>query len=112
MKDRLIALIDECRCIEGAEKQADHLLAAGVIVPPCKIGDTVYITLHPYTFLPLKKAVEGEVMSIHLHEYGLFLSVLFDTKKINGCVGYNLNWRLGKELFLTKEEAERKMKGV
>lgn len=83
-----------------------------IIVPPCKVGDTVYISENPYTFLPLKKAVEGEVVSIHLHEYGLFIRVLFDTKKINGCVDYNLDWKLGKTVFLTREEAERALKGA
>jgi len=92
---------------DSIESIADYLLQGGVIVPPCKVGDMVYIVVNPYSFLPLKKAVEGEVMSIHLHEHGLFLRVLFDTKKINGCADYNLNWRLGKDLFLTREEAEK-----
>lgn len=40
MRDRLIELLEECRSIEGVgsdliEKQADHLLANGVIVTPC-----------------------------------------------------------------------------
>jgi hypothetical protein len=46
-------------------------------------------------------------MSIHQHEHGLYLRVLFDGKKINGCVDYNLNWRLNKEIFLTREDAEK-----
>ena len=96
---------------DSIESIADHLLANGVIVPPCKVGDTVYISENPYTFLPLKKVVEGEVVSIHLHEHGLFIRVLFDTKKINGCVDYNLDWKLGKTVFLTREEAEQALKG-
>ena len=61
MKERLIKLLEHCSChysppcdrecavchnVEMHEKEieniADHLLANGVIVPPCKIGDTVY----------------------------------------------------------------------
>lgn len=86
---------------------ADHLLDNGVIVPPCKVGDMVYIVENPYSFLPLEKAVEGEVMSIHQHEHGLFLRVLFDTKKINGCIDYNVNWKLNKTVFLSREDAEK-----
>ena len=76
---------------------------------PCKVGDTVYIVENPYTYLPLKKVVDGEVVSIHWHEHGLYLRVLFDTKKINGCRDYNLDWCLDKSIFLTKEEAEKKL---
>lgn len=107
MRDRLIDLLHDSDLSLDSVRLADHLLANGVIVPPCKVGDVVYIVVNPYSFLPLKKAVEGEVVSIHLHEYGLFLRVLFDTKKIIGCYDYNLNWRLGKDLFLTREEAEK-----
>ena len=45
MKERLVELIQESvgGCARNwAEIIADHLLANGVIVPPCKVGDTVY----------------------------------------------------------------------
>ncbi len=51
MRDKLIELIgdkpftDEYQSYnswEWAEHFADHLLAEGVIVPPCKVGDTIY----------------------------------------------------------------------
>ena len=54
MRDRLIELlykweeIDHKKPIDGYDSDksisdcADHLLANGVIVPPCKVGDTVY----------------------------------------------------------------------
>jgi hypothetical protein len=46
MRDRLIELIQNA--VNGcarhwAEIIADHLLSNGVIVPPCKVGDTVYV---------------------------------------------------------------------
>lgn len=119
MRERLIELLKETfeytrgTCIdfdEAAEINADHLLANGVIVPPCKVGDVVYITLHPYTFLPLKKAVEGEVMSLKIWEGGLSVTVLFDTNKINGCADY-AEWTWGERLFFTREEAEKALKG-
>lgn len=112
MKDRLTKIVKES-LIKNimytnnlAENITDDLLANGVIVPPCKVGQTVYITLHPYTFLLLKKVVEGEVVSIHKHEFGLFIRVLFDTKKINGCVDYE-KWTWGERLFFTREDAEK-----
>ena len=42
MRDRLIKLIKDIVHPYFAETLADHLLANGVIVPPCKVGDTVY----------------------------------------------------------------------
>lgn len=43
MRDRLIELISQVQYMGGLEgKLADHLLAAGVIAPPCKVGDVVY----------------------------------------------------------------------
>jgi hypothetical protein len=48
MRDRLIELIKGCSqyiCDDAVliESIADHLLANGVIVPPCKVGQTVYV---------------------------------------------------------------------
>lgn len=45
MRDRLIELIKEGNGgyeFNGLGRIVDHLLAAGVIVLPCKIGETVY----------------------------------------------------------------------
>lgn len=50
MRDRLIEIIKEAKAIEASgidckvsdEYIADHLLAEGVIVPPCKVGDKIY----------------------------------------------------------------------
>ncbi len=112
MRDRLIKIVKESlirhidKTCKLAENITDDLLSEGVIVPPCRVRQTVYITLHPYTFLPLKKVVEGEVISIHKHEFGLFIRVLFDTKKINGCADYE-KWTWGERLFFTREEAEK-----
>ena len=44
MRDRLIKLIKYCTSCEECREEdiADHLLANGVIVPPCKVDDTIY----------------------------------------------------------------------
>ena len=49
MRDRLIELLNdsfaeqyEKRYLLTAQHTADHLIAAGVIVPPCKVGDKLY----------------------------------------------------------------------
>ena len=51
-RERLIELVGNYPCMSTAEDcfmesiasdLADHLLANGVIVPPCKVGDLVYV---------------------------------------------------------------------
>lgn len=43
MRERLIELISKVQYMGGLEeKLADYLLANGVVVPPCKVGDKFY----------------------------------------------------------------------
>ena len=119
-RDKLIELITnadthdsyECKlctkkdtyCIRcGAEKLTDHLLANGVIVPPCKVGQKVYYFVGNEIF-------RGTIDTFQI-----------DTKE-NWYIAYcktdcNLTgeiklafWEFGKTVFLTKEEAERALK--
>ena len=73
---------------------ADYLLANGVIVPPCKIGDTVYI-ISDYTNEILDRLIIGII--IKKDGYGF----VFETQS---------SWSdtdIGKTVFLTQEEAEK-----
>ena len=108
MRDRLIELLDIV--IQPGEKTlgdiADYFLENGVIVPPCKVGDKVYVV--DYTRLG-NMIFECEIEEISHFSYGTY---------------YYLNWGLhiprfkacqensfGKTVFLTKEEAEQALKG-
>jgi hypothetical protein len=77
---------------------ADHLIANGVIVPPCKVGDTVYRTQGNYCG---EKIFEGVVDQI----------AIFNNREIRIWVyGHPLGFGcddIGKTVFLTKEEAEK-----
>ena len=86
---------------------ADYLLANGVIVPPCKVGDTVYFDAVGYHD-------SAEIDGIHIDAQGMsFTWVQYD-------VGVDITelWDegdfdiedIGKTVFLTKEEAERALK--
>lgn len=119
-RDRLIELIADIQndfekwCVECAEDGhkdhqplgehlADKLLANGVIVPPCKVGDTVY-------YFVGNEICRGTIDTFQI-----------DTKE-NWYIAYcktdcNLTgeiklafWEFGKTVFLTKEEAEEKLK--
>ncbi len=81
---------------------ADYLLANGVIVPPCKVGDTVYrFETALYTKRISIKETEVERIAICSDKVQIF------------CKGYAHSPAIfGKTVFLTKEEAEAKLKEV
>ena len=109
MRERLIELIqDSVRgCARNwAEIIADYLLANGVIVPPCKVGDTVY-EMQPTR----KRTQEYEVTTAKYNgHYWWFTWVVKDRNGIYGNVEGFSNYLLGKTVFLTKEDAENALK--
>ena len=99
MRERLSELISQVQYMGGLEgKLADHLIANGVIVISCGVGDTVYQTDGISVY-------ELEVFYVSLRKgkpYYETESIDFDDDAI------------GKTVFLTREEAEKaleKMKG-
>ena len=96
MRDRLMALINDVvhPCHAGA--LADYLISNGVIVPPCKVGDTVY-----YFYEGGEKVYEGVVTSF-VYVSGTKSFILY----CDGVYG-----RYGLYFFLTREEAERALRG-
>ena len=116
-RERLIELIDEfimtvdVKCWyseELDEHLADYLLANGVIVPPCKVGDTVYIINRIYS--GFRKA---EVRAIYYTEDKKYypkphIIVQYDLARGRARVNFT---DFGKTVFLTREEAEQKLQG-
>ena len=107
-RERLVELLKETfeytrgTCIdfdEAAEINADYLIANNVVVLPCKVGDTVYrVAKHRGVWEVLPR----EVVSITYRLDHLYRVVfeIFSTE-------YD---RLGKTVFLTREEAENALK--
>jgi hypothetical protein len=99
MRDRLIELLGdfpvwhstlkENWMPEAVERLADHLLAAGVLVPPAKVGSDVYV-------------IDGGV--ILRRTLG---RLIYDCG--DGFVGFWGETLFGKTVFLTCEEAEAEM---
>ena len=102
MKDRLFELLNEATFgvnentladylkKETIDRVADYLLANGVIVFPCKVGDTVY------WYNMGGEIVEAKVKMLGFsarHSKGFEYDVPFDN--------------IGKTVFLTKAEAEK-----
>lgn len=77
--------------------EADYLLANGVIVPPVKYGDKLYVITEVS-----KTIVETIVIGVWIYEES------FTVLTIHGNI---LNDSFGKTVFLTKEEAEEALEG-
>ena len=120
MRDRLIELLKQkachyvlcdnecggCKNVEmyddSIESIADHLLANGVIVPPVKVGQTVYRTKGNFYG---EEIYEGIVDQIVIHYGG--------RKALFYVYGHPLHFtadNLGVDVFLTREEAEKALK--
>ena len=91
-RERLTALLmagaGDCLCKGGAlnfSRLADYLLEHGVIVLPCKAGDTLYC----------ESAIKGHITYLKAPD----LEWIFENREI-----------FEKEIFLTREEAERALK--
>ena len=112
-RERLIELILNCERvdlplpIEYQEHLADYLLANGVIVPPCKVGDMMY---YPWIYDGQCGIAFSKVESIKIYVNGLPIAVVEDWKSDMPLpICFNTD-DFGKTVFLTKEEAEEKLK--
>ena len=103
MRDRLVEQIEYLRKVFMEDDDyddlsyflADHLIANGVIVPPCKVGDKIY-TISIY-----REIEEYVVAGICLYPNGWFVEFYYEDKP------YSIHI---DDVFLTKEEAEQKLK--
>jgi hypothetical protein len=107
-RERLKELIDksfaeqyEKRGLLTAQHTADYLIANGVIVPPCKVGDTVWFN----TF----KQNATVCVGIQPHTVDR-IDVIYVCDTKNLIETEIASWEIGKGVFLTKEEAEAKLK--
>lgn len=109
-RDRLIELINHNQCygspVENGVKSvsnealAENLIANGVIVPPCKVGDTFY--------------------GINETSYDEYCVYGFKWGKLKGdneniliaLTTYDMEFVWGKEAFLTPEEAEKALSEI
>ena len=97
--------------LDRLEKLAEADRDGRVVVLLCKVGDTVWAIANPWTGKLLKKPIEAYVNGMKKFSHGLYVNVLFDTKKINGARDYEIN-HIGKTVFLTREEAEKALEAM
>lgn len=89
--------------VQTAQTIADYLLANGVIVPPCKVGDTVYFPME--TDLEREPYVDvGTVFSIGIDgRHTMWIPVFYKS----GLRYYHASDEIGKTVFLSRELAEK-----
>lgn len=109
MRDRLVELMVEADAYDGYEcklctddhscfrcyftKLADHLIKNGVVVPPCKVGDTVYCL----------ETIGNEINDFVVQNVGITAT--------QGGWGIERGFdAFGKTVFLAKDQAEQKLK--
>ena len=106
-RDRLIELLQEYTDNNNGGGSnhglADYLLANGVIVPPCKVGDKVYQIID-MSHTACKSFVSDFAETVEPY------SIIY--KNIMG--GYSVIpfEQFGKTVFLTKEEAEAELRKI
>ena len=120
MRDRLMKLLNQVRGNEialadyEADILIDHLLANGVILPPCKVGDTVYcINTFSSKDTRINKCV---VDALHItsgknqrgHKKPSYAIVRDeDIPYLSTRIYFE---KFGKTVFLTREDAEKALK--
>ena len=115
-RDRLIELITKAYKewrnntnldVSISDFTADHLLANGVIVPPCKVGDYVWLV-----FTPKYPANPNDYGKWFMKQDGV-QRIIFGSKGLS-IETWNMGTipakELGEKIFLTKEEAQAKLK--
>lgn len=106
-REKLIELLENASAAPNGERNvatlADHLFENGIIVPPCKVGDTVYSIVEG-----IDQIFVGEVYEGFFGRYGIafrytrkgYLALSFTEEDI------------GKTVFLSREEAEKALERV
>jgi hypothetical protein len=97
--------------LDRLEELAEAYRAGRLMVSPRKVGDTVWVTRNPWTGKLLKKPLDAYVNGMKMYSHGLYVNLLFDTRKINGTRDYEIN-HIGKTVFLTREEAEAALEAM
>lgn len=98
-RERLIELLKHEFGTKVSEITADYLLANGVIVPPCKVGDTVYCIA--------ELCGNCECFNEPMREEFIETCRNCEKKEIITCAfDYELIAEFGKTVFCTREEAE------
>lgn len=111
-RDRLIEILQdtlhEWECdvsIKTLTEITDHLIANGVIVPPCKVGDYVYCIFE-------NKVRLASVLAFYINKVGIIVELrisLNDERPTAPCAVCHIDRDSysDNDIYLTREEAEK-----
>lgn len=125
MRDRLIELLTDNLpkadnplqfvSDELVERLVDYLLENGVIVPPCKIGDTVYEVVKSrkgdYSHINTSTCIGFHIVNAPKkrgHTRHSYIVVHYSATNSTRHFSFD---KIGKTVFFAKEEAEQVLKG-
>ena len=105
MRDMLIELIQDIKLCnptnwDKPEFMALALLADGVVLPPCNVGDTVY-KCHTVNLNPTGEITKRTIKQITFSAF---------TVTDDGASGWFDIDDIGKTVFLTREDAEKSLR--
>ena len=123
-RDRLIELLEDTAHEKSGMPSfgdiADYLLANGVIVPPCKVGDKIYWVIDNITDRNIKEFCidYDEKTDMGICEFTVYGFMKREDNSLRICIEeidyytvfFLYEKDIGKTVFLTKEEAEEKLK--
>jgi hypothetical protein len=110
MRDRLVELIKEGangHTLMPTDSIADYLIANGVVLPPCRVGQTVYMV-----------TLDGKIRDITVTDVSIKVSHWETWYDILGAYMVDnikhiiavLPCKIGEIIFYTKYQAEQKLK--
>jgi hypothetical protein len=123
MRDRLVGLLKKAdknasdKLItdyeDAIQDNADYLIENGVIVPPCKVGDGIWVVeeddITCYMFLAKSKGCV--IATSWINDYDLDETIEYHIAETQDNLDTDLVVFPDEYCFATKEEAEQKLKG-
>jgi hypothetical protein len=119
MRDRLVGLLfkpfiqHKINELSDTGDIADHLIENGVIVPPCKVGDGIWVVeeddITCYMFLAKSKGCV--IATSWINDYDLDETIEYHIAETQNNLDTDLVVFPDEYCFATREEAEQKMKG-
>ena len=100
LDDNCSLMIDACKKLAEYEQLEEQGLLVRL---PCKVGDTVYVPTRNFV-----SELRITLVSVDTNEMAMYFSWLLNSgiyPNLDGFPGYEL----GKTVFLTREEAEKKL---
>lgn len=104
-REKLLEILYDMPEVQTLKDNTDYLLEHGVIVPPVKVGDTVYtnVSWQGWYLREKDKPYKAKVVFIGINGKQNFMNVVYE--KNDNMLSFTFD-EIGNRLFLTREEAE------